>query len=299
MTPELERRYQRRLRAYPKVWRAENETALLATLDETALPGQKRPSTRESKSLIANGLRTRVRSSSVDLPSALRQGLAWGSMVWLSFYACLPIGWDWQRRNSPVNYSPSLSLAAIAVMVGYPIAVLRPSEKFFTLLGALCTGGLLFDWLNVPTTQGLVDRGGVAASAVIVLPCLAALRWCSQVHTKASLRRSRWWLALPIFGLASSYTIIILCAALTLVVGALGVARFDPRAPIAAAFIMGTMYLSEYTFLMSSSRGIDGSGISDQRALLTLSFQLLVLPAAIIGPLVAIIRRHGRHVFTT
>jgi hypothetical protein len=142
MTPELERRYQRRLRAYPKVWRAENETALLATLDETALPGQTRPSTRESKSLIANGLRTRVRSSSVDLPSALRQGLAWGSMAWLSFYASLPISWAGQREYPPVNYSPSLSLAAVAIMVGYPIAVLRPSKRFFTLFGALCTAGL-------------------------------------------------------------------------------------------------------------------------------------------------------------
>jgi hypothetical protein len=299
MTSDLERRYHRLLRVYPKAWRVENETALLATLDEAALPGQKRPTMRESRSLIANGLRNRVRSSSVDRSSALRQGLIWGSMAWLSFYACLPIGWDWQRQNSPVNYWPSLPLAAIAVMVGYPIAVLRPSKKFFTLLGTLCTGGLLFDWLNAPTTQGLLARNGAAASAVIVLPCLVTLRWCSQVHTKASLRRSRWWLALPIFGLASGYTIIILCATLTLVVGALGAARFDPRAPIAAAFIMGTMYLSEYTFLMSSSRGIDGSGISDQRALLILSFQLLVLPAAIIGPLVVIIRRHARAVFTT
>jgi hypothetical protein len=134
---------------------------------------------------------------------------------------------------------------------------------------------------------------------VIVLPCLVTLRWCSQVHTTASLRRSRWWLALPIFGLASGYTIIILCATLTLVVWALGAARFDPRAPIAAAFIMRTMYLSEYTFIMSSAFGNSGNEGGDQRALLLLSFQLLVLPAAIIGPLVVIIRRHARAVFTT
>jgi hypothetical protein len=298
MMSELERRYRRLLRAYPKAWRVENETALLATLDEAALPGQLRPTIRESRSLIANGLRTRVRSSSVDRSSALRQGLAWGSMVWLSFYAGLPIGVAWQRRYPPVNYSPSLTLAAIAVMVGYPIAVLRPSKKFFTLLGVLTAAGLLFDWLNVPTTHGLVDRGGVAASAVIVLPCLAALRWCSQVHTKASLRRSRWWLALPIVGLAGSFTIVTLCAALTLVIGALGAARFDPRAPIAAAFMLSTLQLSQYVFISLSPDPLFGNQRSDH-VLLTLSFQRLVIPAAIIGVLVVVIRRHAQAVFAT
>jgi hypothetical protein len=134
-------------------------------------------------------------------------------------------------------------------------------------------GWALFDWLNVPTTQGVVERGGVAASAVIIFPCLAALRWCSQAHTESTFRRSRWWLALPIFGLASSYSIIILCAALTLVVGALGAARFDPRAPIAAAFMMGTLYLSEYIFLISSAYGVGGNGVSDPRTLLTFSLK--------------------------
>jgi hypothetical protein len=297
MTPQLERRYHRLLRVYPKAWRANNETALLATLDEAARPGQKRPTMRESRSLIANGLRTRVRSSSTDRSSALRQGLIWGSMAWLSLYATLPILWAWQRRYPSPNRSLPFSLAAVVLMVGYPIAVLRPSKRLFTLIGALCTGGLLFDWVHASTTRGWVDRGGVTASVVIVLPCLAALRWCSQVHTMAALRRSRWWLALPIFGLAGFNTIIILCVILTLVIGALGAARFDPRAPIAAAFIMWMTYLSQYAFIMSSTYGMYGAGGGDQR--LILSFQLLVLPAAIIGPLVLIIRRHARAVFTT
>jgi hypothetical protein len=50
---------------------------------------------------------------------------------------------------------------------------------------------------------------------------------------------------------------------------------------------------------MSSTRGTFGSEVGDQRTLLTLSFQLLVIPAAIIVPLVMIIRRHARQVFTT
>jgi hypothetical protein len=301
VTPELERRYQRRLRAYPKVWRAENETALLATLDEAARPGQRQPSMRESKSLIGNGLRTRVRSSNVDRPSALQQGLIWGSMAWLGVYAPLPILWAWQRRYPSTNHAQPFSLAAIAVMVCFPIAVLRPSKKFFSLLGVLCTGGLLFDWLNAPTTPGLVDRGGVVGSAMVVLPCVAALRWSSRRLHHTSVRRSRLWLALPILGLVwleSFFVIVIICALVTIIVGALGAARFDPRGPIAAAFIVGTFYLSQYAFILSSAYGTFADG-GDQRSLLGLSFQLLVIPAAIIGPLVMIIRRHARAVFTT
>jgi hypothetical protein len=302
MTPELERRYHRLLRAYPKVWRAENETALLATLDEAAFPGQKRPTIRESESLIANGLRTRVRSSSVDRSSALRQGLVWGSMVWLGVFATLPILWAWQRRYPSANYSRPFSLAAFPVMFGYPIAVLRPSKKFFSLLGALCAGGFSFDLLLAPTSRGWVDRGGVAAWAVIVSSCLATLRWSLRPLNHSSLHRSRLWLAFPILGLVwtgSSFGIFMICAALTVLVGVLGAARFDPRGPMAAAFILGMFDLSQCVFIMSSAYGILGNERSDQRTLLTLSFQLVVIPAAITGALVVIIRRHAQAVFTT
>jgi hypothetical protein len=142
MTSELERRYRRLLRAYPKVWRAENETALLATLDEAAFPGQKRPKMRESKSLLANGLRTRVRPSSVDRSSALRQGLVWGSMAWLGVFATVPILWAWQRVYPSANYSRPFSLAAVPVMFGYPIAVLSRLWLGFPILGLVWTGSV-------------------------------------------------------------------------------------------------------------------------------------------------------------
>jgi hypothetical protein len=302
MTPHLERRYHRLLRAYPKAWRAENETALLATLDETARPGQKRPAIRESRSLIANGLRARVRSSSVDRSSALRQGLVWGSMVWLGVYASLPILWAGQRRYPSANQSRVFSLAAVVVMVGYPIAVLRPGKKLFTLLGALCAGGLLFDWLRAPIAQGSVNRDNVVASAAIVLPCLAALRWSARPLNYPSVRRSRFWLALPILGLVwteSFFVLVILCSALAVLVGALGAARFDPRGPMAAAFLLSTVELSRYVLIVLSPYGIFRNGTNDQMARLMVSFQLLVLPAAIIGPLVAILRRHAQAVFRT
>jgi hypothetical protein len=302
VTSELERRYRRLFRAYPKVWRAENETALLATLDEAAFPGQKRPTMRESKSLLSNGLRTRVRSSSVDRSSALRQGLVWGSMAWLGVFATVPMLWAWQRLYPSVNYSRPFSLAAVPVMFGYPIAVLRPSKKFFTLLGALCTGGFLFDFLIAPTSRGWVDRGGVAAWAVVVASCLTTLRWSLRPLNHSSLRRSRLWLAFPILGLVwtgSVFVIIMICVALTLLVGALGAARFDPRGPMAAAFMLGTFELSQCVFIVSSAFVNSGNEGGDQRALLTLSFQLLVMPVAIIGPLVMIIRRHAQAVFTT
>jgi hypothetical protein len=63
--------------------------------------------------------------------------------------------------------------------------------------------------------------------------------------------------------------------------------------------MVSTFELSQYAFIMSSTRGMFGSEVDDQRTLLTLSFQLLVIPAAIIVPLVMIIRCHARQVFTT
>jgi hypothetical protein len=138
-------------------------------------------------------------------------------------------------------------------MFCYPIAVLRPSKKLFTLLGALCTAGFLFDLLIAPTSRGWVDRGGVAAWAVVVASCLATLRWSLRSLSHPSLRLSRLWLTFPILGLVwtgSVFVIIMICVALTLLVGALGAARFDPRGPMAAAFVLGTFELSQCVFIM-------------------------------------------------
>lgn len=59
MSP-LERGYRRLLRAYPADYRARRADEMLGTLLDSAAPGQRRPSARESAALILGGIRARA-----------------------------------------------------------------------------------------------------------------------------------------------------------------------------------------------------------------------------------------------
>jgi hypothetical protein len=73
MSP-LERRYRRLLRAYPAQYRSDRADEMLGTLLDAAAPGQRRPSARESASLIAGGIRARAaRNASMPALASLRQ----------------------------------------------------------------------------------------------------------------------------------------------------------------------------------------------------------------------------------
>jgi hypothetical protein len=72
MSP-LERRYRRLLRAYPAQYRSERADEMLGTLLDTAAPGQRRPSARESAGLIAGGVRARAaRNAGLPALASLR-----------------------------------------------------------------------------------------------------------------------------------------------------------------------------------------------------------------------------------
>lgn len=60
MSPTLEERYRRLLRAYPKAYRAERGDEIVDTLIEGSRPDQRRPTAREATALLLGGLRTRA-----------------------------------------------------------------------------------------------------------------------------------------------------------------------------------------------------------------------------------------------
>jgi hypothetical protein len=69
MSP-LERRYRRLLRAYPADYRSGRGDEMLGTLLDTAAPGQRRPSARESTALIFGGIRARTAKTASQSASA-------------------------------------------------------------------------------------------------------------------------------------------------------------------------------------------------------------------------------------
>lgn len=86
MSP-LERRYRWLLRCYPAHYRAQRAEEMLATLLETASPGQRQPGVRESAGLIAGGIRARAaRNASLPLPANLRLAAMLAGAVYLSLF---------------------------------------------------------------------------------------------------------------------------------------------------------------------------------------------------------------------
>ncbi|MET7420840.1 hypothetical protein [Dactylosporangium sp. NPDC005555] len=59
-TRTLVRRYEMLLHAYPGRWRAERGDEMIGTLLDAAAPGQRRPSVRESASIVTQGLKERL-----------------------------------------------------------------------------------------------------------------------------------------------------------------------------------------------------------------------------------------------
>jgi hypothetical protein len=77
MSPDLERRYRRALRWYPRSWRARHAESMIATLlDVAAARAGTRPSRSELFSLAANGLAVRAALAERVVPATVRDRAA-------------------------------------------------------------------------------------------------------------------------------------------------------------------------------------------------------------------------------
>ena len=297
MNARLTRSYRWLLHAYPACWRAEHGDELLATLNDLASPSQLRPTTREATSLLANGLRTRTRTSCTDLRAALAEGALWGVLMFLGL---LPLGW----RNSPGLYGngvlhgpmpgftwsdplASIGWAGVVLFVLFIIVVRHPSRLAWITAALTLTAGGIVSIVKYPLRPSpLLRRLAPLEFVAVVVVCVLTVAFWNRRVTGTWRQHSRAWLAVPIgstlFGnFGNGIVLGLLLAALLL--GLLGLARLDPRSAVAALTVWGIWLLLD---LVSTLR------------------HGLLIPTNVIAPvllvsLAATVRRHGRTVFVT
>ena len=298
MTPELARSYGRLLRIYPKSWRAENESELLGTLDETATAEQTRPTFRETRSLFANGMRARVRASNADRASAMAEGVMWGVMAALGIDVILLLASLWQRiypsQHMKVRWEISVALDVCLFLS----LIVRP-RRSTCILWAVTSGCVLaYDaWglLTRPHTNQQLPRLG--ASILVTSLMAIALLW--SIRRLPTKRRSYIWLCWPLvagllpIGFGS---LMILAAILLMLLGPLGGARLDPRLPVAGATLAASIWANDAIIVLLEGLTSPAHSLKTNDWLaFTLRFGI---PFSVTAICVALIRRHARIIFS-
>lgn len=151
----LTRRYQALLRAYPEAWRAERGDEMLGTLLDAARPAQRRPSVRESVSIVVQGMRERLAPRRRRTPGEVwSEGLRIGALVLLGqAFAAIPL-FALEEGDLPARYAVAvpLGLAAMAALV----------------LGRSVTATVLTGlWILAPVGRGEMPWEIVTAFAVL------------------------------------------------------------------------------------------------------------------------------------
>jgi len=182
MSNDLERRYRRLLRAYPRRWRAERGEELLAVLlAEAADSGRCRPSQAEVVDLALNGLTARGREAMRPFSAKLRARVAALSLAGGAALAavCLACG-ELSLIKGPVpavsyrsmaTFGPFLTLGALlylgwlAVLLLTAAGRLRPSANTGLVL-LLLSGGV--------AASSITARSHPVAAAPVYVPLLFA-----------------------------------------------------------------------------------------------------------------------------
>lgn len=146
MTTSLERRYRRLLRAYPAAYRRRRGDELLATLLEAAAPRQRRPTLRETLSLLGGGLSARAGVAGGCTPWTLwAEGLRLGALLLLVSMTSDAASATWLQTNHLVFTWISSTAAGLAVTVASAAAVAAVARGAFrpalVLLGVAVAAG--------------------------------------------------------------------------------------------------------------------------------------------------------------
>jgi len=273
MSP-LERRCRWLLNAYPAQYRADRADEILGTLLETATPGRRRPSARESAALIAGGLRART-STNASMPAVASLRLA--AMLACATFLGAQLGfrsqaffWPPDRfSNTTHEWITYAGLLAATILIWF----VRRELAVLALLAFLAAG---YSWGVHPSWL---------AWTVLVLAGLTALR--TERPPKAWLA----WFCLPVaFLLLRTAPVIrpdvrLLTVVLNFVLlylfllGPLAWAVTDAR-PAFALAILGVLWA-----VVSFNEGIVGSGV------LTYVYGAGILLAALPLPVRMVLRR--------
>ena len=218
---ELEAAYRRRLRAYPRRWRAERGEELLAVLLAAAQDaGRRRPTAGETLDLMRNGLATRARQAMQPFSPALRArvatlSLAGGASMALVCLLCgelplLPTPDRAVSYRSMTTFAPLLTVGAVLYLgwlIAFALTVagrLRPTGTTGALLLALSGG--------VAVTSVAARSHPIAAPPLHLAVFFAAMSLLTCLGRVELSRRGRRLLVLGTTGLAA-----VLLSVLTLV----------------------------------------------------------------------------------
>ena len=195
MSP-LERRYRRLLRCYPAQYRADRADEMLATLLDTAAPGQRWPAARESAALVRGGIRARAGVNSSQ-PAAASLRLA--AMLACALYLGLIFGSTAAGLIERARFGLGLTLgwdgwAVLCACVFGAIAVTWFARQAFAVVAQLAMAATGLALMLAGTGAGLR-----LFLVMLVLALLTSLR---------PERLPRWWFGwfwlLPAWSVASS-----------------------------------------------------------------------------------------------
>jgi hypothetical protein len=282
MSADLERRYGRLLGAYPAGYRQEHQEEILATLLDSARPGQRHPSVREAAALVLGGLRTRARlAARRSLWSLWAEGLRLGVLLLLVSVTASAASATWLLTEFIATWITAKAsgwvVAAAAALALVAVARGRFRAGLVLVVVALAAG-----WSDNPTQPELLALA-VAAAILLVL--------VRRPPAPSRRRAWPWLLAVPLsllvglygfhlgdrWPMVTAWEVRSLVPNLALLVVALAWASIDPRLTIAAAVYVAPRLLGYLSTTLLY--GVRGMGVLD-----------VVVPlaiAAIVGVLLA------------
>lgn len=282
MSADLERRYARLLGAYPAGYRHEHQAEILATLLDSARPGQRHPSFREATALVLGGLRTRARlAARQSLWSLWAEGLRLGVLLLLVSVTASAVSATWLLTEFVGTW---IAAKASGWVVGAAaalalVAVARGSFRggLVLLVVAIAAG-----WSSPPTQPELLALVVAAAILLVLLrrPPVPSRRraWPWLLATPLSLLVGLYGFHLgDRWPMVTAWEVRSLVPNLALLLVALAWASIDPRATIAAAVYVAPRLLGYLSTTLAF--GVRGLGVGD-----------VVVPlaiAAIVGILLA------------
>jgi hypothetical protein len=256
----LAQRYRALLRAYPKAWRAERGDELLGTLLDAAEPGRRRPSLRESTSILAQGTRERFGLRRRRAPGEVwSEALRIGALVLLGQTVASTLLFILEFLDDPAM--PVAEFARYGAGVAFGIAAMVALVLGQTVVTTLLTGL----WIAAPVMHGEMPWQLVTAFVVLAGLSLAD-RTPGRRRTPAV-----WLVVVPLvlllgFGVnqmidGSFYPAGALLYPFALLLAFTVGVTVDPRLPIAVACLTVAMLLNATLHVPSLSGGATIEGL--------------------------------------
>lgn len=266
MSADLERRYRRLLYAYPPGYRHQHQEEILATLLDSARPGQHYPSFREAVALALGGLRTRARLAARQSAWSLwAEGLRLGALLLLVSVTASAASATWLLTEFGGTWITAKA-AGWVVTGAAALTVVAVARGAFRAGLVLLVAALAAGWSGSPAQPELL---GLAVAVVIVLVLLR------RPPVPSRRRAWPWLLATPLslvvglygFHLGDQWPVVgalearTLLPNLGLLLVALAWASIDPRPTIAAGLYAAPTLLGYLPILLFHTPGIGVWGV--------------------------------------